>query len=159
MREENHYQSPMEVSLVDPPLNPQTLQVASEKRRAVNLVLDSVVIDLLLVALHFGMAMAKVNSLFKDPFSRMQISVLILLLYYVPQELFFGRTFAKFITCTKVVSADGTTPTMAQIVGRTLCRLIPFELFSFSASYPVGWHDKFSGTRVVMARSTPTANP
>ena len=58
---------------------------------------------------------------------------------------FCGRTLGKFITGTKVVSADGETPTASQIVGRTFCRMIPFEAFSFAReTCPVGWHDKFS---------------
>jgi uncharacterized RDD family membrane protein YckC len=152
----------MEVSLVDPPLNPQTLQVASESRRFVNFFVDSFIVQLLVVAFSFftvtGDLRTRLFNAFVDyPF--FPIISLVPLFYYVPQEFFWGRTLGKFITGTKVVSADGVTPTLFRIVGRTLCRMIPFEWFTFLETSPVGWHDKFSGTRVVMARSTPTANP
>ena len=39
-------------------------------------------------------------------------------------------------------------PTYGQILGRTFSRFVPFEAFSFLPS-PVGWHDRWSGTRVV----------
>lgn len=79
--------------------------------------------------------------------------VLVILIYagyWVLPEYFWGKTPAKFITRTKVVTKDGRKPTLMNIVGRTLCRMIPFDAFSFLfSSPPVGWHDSISGTRVV----------
>ena len=69
--------------------------------------------------------------------------------YYVVLEYFLGRTPAKFLTQTRVVTIYGMKPNFMTIVGRTLCRLIPFEQFSFLGDDPIGWHDKFSNTRVV----------
>ena len=69
--------------------------------------------------------------------------------YWILSEYFFGKTPAKFLTKTKVVTKFGTKPSFWTIVGRTLCRLIPFEAFSFLGSRPVGWHDSISGTLVV----------
>ncbi|MFT6808347.1 MAG: hypothetical protein ACJA01_001571 [Saprospiraceae bacterium] len=32
---------------------------------------------------------------------------------------------------------------------RSLCRLIPFEIFSFLGEPLMDWHDKISGTKVI----------
>jgi uncharacterized RDD family membrane protein YckC len=67
--------------------------------------------------------------------------------YYAGFEVASGRTLGKFITRTRVVRTDGTAPTTAQILGRTLARLTPFEALSFLAR--ANWHDRWSGTVVV----------
>ena len=71
--------------------------------------------------------------------------------YYAVLEGFTGRTIGKFITRTKVVDENGEKPDFNTILIRSLCRLIPFEQFSFLGSDSYGWHDKFSKTRVVKA--------
>lgn len=73
--------------------------------------------------------------------------------YFSLTEILFQRSLAKFVTGTKVVSENGSRPSVGQILGRTLSRYIPFEAFSFfgGQGYPVGWHDSLSGTRVVKA--------
>ena len=46
-------------------------------------------------------------------------------------------------------TADLTTALYA-VLSLTLVRMVPFEPFSFLGSpHPVGWHDRWSGTRVV----------
>jgi uncharacterized RDD family membrane protein YckC len=78
------------------------------------------------------------------------LGILVAVGYFVLTEALFQRTLAKFITGTRVVTADGTQPSFGQIVGRSFARMIPFEAFSFLGSpNPVGWHDSLSGTRVV----------
>jgi uncharacterized RDD family membrane protein YckC len=69
--------------------------------------------------------------------------------YHLIFEATLGRTPAKFITGCHVVTAEGKRPTFAQIVGRSFARFVPFEPFSFLGSDAVGWHDRWSGTRVV----------
>jgi|GEM_PF-3026492 len=70
-------------------------------------------------------------------------------LYYIT-EMVWGKSIAKFITKTKVVTKEGKKPGVLQILGRTLARFVPFDVFSFLfAPNPVGWHDSLSGTRVV----------
>ena len=44
---------------------------------------------------------------------------------------------------------DGTKPDSGQILKRTLCRLIPFNVLSFLGSPCNGWHDTISDTYVV----------
>jgi uncharacterized RDD family membrane protein YckC len=68
--------------------------------------------------------------------------------YYFVFEATLGRTPAKFLTGTRVVSMDGSRPSTGQILGRSLARFVPFEPFSFFGSSR-GWHDSWSRTRVV----------
>lgn len=70
-------------------------------------------------------------------------------------EAINGKTVAKYITGTKAVSHDGQKLSFLQALGRTVCRLIPFEVFSFlggQAGECVGWHDKIPKTRVIKTR-------
>jgi uncharacterized RDD family membrane protein YckC len=70
--------------------------------------------------------------------------------YYFGMEAAFGRTLGKFLTGTRVVDKLGHKPTLLAIAGRTLCRAIPLEAFSFLQKNS-GLHDTLSGTRVVLA--------
>jgi uncharacterized RDD family membrane protein YckC len=69
--------------------------------------------------------------------------------YYVFFEGIFNATPGKMITKTRVVRVDGGKPSFGQILGRTFSRFVPFEAFSFLSNNSAGWHDRWSGTRVV----------
>jgi uncharacterized RDD family membrane protein YckC len=71
------------------------------------------------------------------------------LMYYSVFEAAFGKSVGKFITQTTVVTENGEKPSFVNILGRNLCRFIPFEAFSFLGSKASGWHDSISKTRVV----------
>ncbi|KUJ63361.1 transporter [Flavobacteriaceae bacterium CRH] len=71
------------------------------------------------------------------------------ILYYTLMEGFFGRSVGKFITGSIVVDENGEKPGFGIIFKRTLCRLIPFDGFSFLGSDGRGWHDTISDTYVV----------
>jgi uncharacterized RDD family membrane protein YckC len=150
MQDENPYQSPAEVSLVEPAVTALPLSVASEGARFINFLLDGLAFRLLQFALGWILAQSSLRA--HGGVLPILLSLLVMMSYYIMLEAICGKTLAKFITRTKVVSADGTKPTFAQIVGRTFSRLIPFEAFSFLESCPVGWHDKLSHTRVVPDR-------
>jgi uncharacterized RDD family membrane protein YckC len=75
----------------------------------------------------------------------------IIILYYTLSESLFKVTFGKLITGTRVVNEEGTTPSFGQALGRTLCRFIPFEPWSFLFN-DRGWHDSISGTYVIKER-------
>jgi uncharacterized RDD family membrane protein YckC len=77
------------------------------------------------------------------------ISYIIIVIYYTILESLTGRSVAKYITNTKVLMADGSTPTSSDIFKRSLCRLIPFDQLSFLGTIPKGWHDTISKTVVV----------
>ena len=161
MQDENPYESPLEFSFDQSQQDSTTPLVAPESRRFVNFILDSIIIHLLAVTSALVMESSdKIATRFYDVFINFQFSPfisIIFLLYYIPQEFFWGRTLGKFITGKKVVTADGVSPpSFFEIIGRTLCRFIPFDWFSFLEESPVGWHDKLSGTRVVLARSAST---
>ncbi len=75
--------------------------------------------------------------------------------YYVAFEGIWSRTPGKWVFGTVVISdvdssEAGTKPSMGQILGRTACRLIPFEPLSFFGK--TGWHDRIPRTRVVRCR-------
>jgi uncharacterized RDD family membrane protein YckC len=71
-------------------------------------------------------------------------------LYYTILEAFFGKTFGKFITRTKVIQKDGSKPKFISVIWRTLGRWIPFDWASFFiGARPVGWHDGVSKTMVI----------
>lgn len=73
--------------------------------------------------------------------------------YYLFFESIFGRTLGKLITGTTVVNEHGGKPVFKQIIGRTLCRLIPFEPFSFFGASGYGWHDSIPKTYVIDIRN------
>ena len=82
------------------------------------------------------------------------LGAIILFIYFVPQEAFSGRTLGKLITGTKAVNEDGSNLTFGKAVGRTVCRCIPFEPFSFLGwqGRPKGWHDRIPRTKVISLR-------
>jgi uncharacterized RDD family membrane protein YckC len=72
-----------------------------------------------------------------------------LIFYYLALEGLFNTSAGKAVTGTTIVNENGERPRFMQIVGRTFCRLIPFEAFSFFGAVPRGWHDTLSNTYVV----------
>jgi RDD family len=74
--------------------------------------------------------------------------IFMLFLYYFLCEAGCQQTPAKFITRTKVVMKNGSTPSASSIALRTLIRFVPFIVFSMSA-YGTWWHDQWTNTRVV----------
>ncbi|MEO8671097.1 MAG: RDD family protein [Tahibacter sp.] len=145
----NPYQTPnSDVGLADS----NHYELASKGRRFGTLVLDYVgffVIGIVLgLVLAIGFGQAGVALLHKTP--QLLIGIVITLTYYTFFEGIWGRTPGKFILGTKVVDKAGNKPPLGQIVKRTLCRLIPFEAFSFLGD--TGWHDSISDTRVVHLR-------
>ena len=73
----------------------------------------------------------------------------VLVVYFVVIETLTGKSIGKYFTKTKVVDINGTKPSFGRIVLRSICRLIPFEMFSFLFFSGGGWHDSISKTRVV----------
>lgn len=78
------------------------------------------------------------------------LGLLVFVAYYIFFEGLWARTPGKLLFGTKVVTVNGERPDFRQIVKRSFCRLIPFEAFSFFGE--LGWHDRISETRVVLAR-------
>ncbi|ABW33195.1 RDD family protein [Acaryochloris marina] len=127
------------------------LDLAPKGKRLTNLILDYIFFFLFafIVGLLFGiMGLEEVILNMND----VLLGLILYTTYYVSLECLFGKTIAKFITKTKVVTISGKKPGFSSIFVRTLCRLIPFEAFSFLGDDLYGWHDSFSKTRVVAFR-------
>lgn len=132
--------------------------IASNRQRFVNVVIDYVArLGLTFV---IGMIAAMIGVLtgneeiliFFQNITRIQeltIGLVVLLVYYNIFEIFFGTTIGKLMTKTVVVDEYGEKPTANAILIRSLCRLIPFEVFSFFGTPCIGWHDSLSKTYVV----------
>ncbi|GAA4035210.1 hypothetical protein GCM10022386_20530 [Flavobacterium cheonhonense] len=132
--------------------------IASNGKRFANVVIDYVArLGLTFV---IGMIAAMIGVLtgneeiliFFQNITRIQeltIGLVVLLLYYNVFEIFFGTTVGKLMTKTVVVDEYGEKPTANAVLIRSLCRLIPFEFFSFFGTPCVGWHDSLSKTYVV----------
>lgn len=71
------------------------------------------------------------------------------MLYFTCFEYYSGRTIAKYITKTKVVTENGEKPKLKTVLIRSACRFIPFEQLSFFSSTKSGLHDVLSKTMVV----------
>jgi uncharacterized RDD family membrane protein YckC len=84
---------------------------------------------------------------FKGPLSYITGSITAILYYTVTEGCFKGHTLGKLITGTYAVNNDGQPLTMKKALLRSLCRLIPFEVFSGLGAAP--WHDSLTDTTVV----------
>ena len=125
------------------------MQIADRWRRLGTFIIDYA--GFMLFAVVVGAALGGVFGraglavLHKLP--KMLTGTLILMTYYLIFEGIWARTPGKWLFRTIVVTESGAKPSFEQILGRTLCRLIPFEAFSCLSG--IGWHDKLSKTRVV----------
>ena len=77
------------------------------------------------------------------------ITAVVFIIFYFTLESLSQKTIGKLITKTKVVLENGEKPGPETIIIRSLCRIIPFEPFSFLGTLPKGWHDTMSKTYVV----------
>ncbi len=164
MQDNNPYAIPSVMNAPMQGASPSQLSLASQGQRFVTLIIDNVFLGLLnyfvgfLLGIIFivasggpqaaqnGMMMLQIISFF--------VSIAVAFAYFVLLEGTTGMTIGKMAMGTKVVSANGQKPTMGQIMGRTACRYIPFEAFSFFGNngFPIGWHDKIPGTIVIKTR-------
>ena len=122
--------------------------------RAVNFIIDSAIVRILA---GIGSGFLE-NRFFTVPpelyfwYAVLVIS-LVSIAYYTIWEGLTGRTPAKYITQTKVfVLENALKPDLETALWRSLCRFIPFELFSFFSRHPAGWHDTLPGTIVAQSK-------
>ncbi|MFC0351118.1 RDD family protein [Undibacterium danionis] len=127
------------------------LNLAGNGRRFGTLVVDY--LGYLLLAFIVGVVVAivfgedGVRAMEKTP--DLVLGVPILFLYFGFFEFLWGRTPGKLLFGTRVVNEEGGRVSFGQVLGRTACRFIPFEAFSFLFAER-GWHDSISRTRVVI---------
>ena len=126
-------------------LNPDD-NLASMGKRFLNSLIDTIAYYAIVFVMGMVAVLSSHNLLIQE---NLTIFALILMfLYFVVFESLFGKTLGKLITKTKVVMEDGSKPSFTRIMGRSLCRFIPFDGLSYLGG-SIGWHDKFSKTRVV----------
>jgi uncharacterized RDD family membrane protein YckC len=118
-------------------------------KRLINYFLDLSIFYFLIFVISFIAAIFSIKLYKNIWWVDFLISLSIYSLYYISTELLMGRSIAKFITRTFVISSDGVKLDLNTIIIRTLCRFIPFEPFSLISSCPIGWHDSISHTLVV----------
>jgi uncharacterized RDD family membrane protein YckC len=111
-------------------------------------------IDLVCVYISFFILGAVIHAIGMDALLAGRSSIfglVVIVLYYILQEAFWGRTLGKAVAGTKVVREDGTPISFGQALVRSICRFIPFEQLSFFGGHghPVGWHDRIAKTKVV----------
>lgn len=161
----------MSLNLDDRPVSKYSME-ASFGARFVNHLIDGFCVTILMIVVFFAIglilnivmigavsATQPSNSSEPSPLLMALFSILSLVsigvpfavfaLYYIVFEHYFQRTLGKFATGTIVVDDRDGRPTFGQIVGRTFCRLIPFEplIAFFSGSF---LHDTVSGTKVIV---------
>lgn len=148
--EYNPYSPP--TSVVAEHADTPSQEVASKGRRFGTLLIDYLGFYLLsfLVGMTIGLMFGKPGAQALKDIPPILLGVILLLLYYGFFEGIWQRTPGKFILGTVVVNAAGEKPSFGQILGRTLCRFIPFEAFSFFGQE--GWHDSIPKTKVVLVR-------
>lgn len=132
-----------------PPEQDPELHLADTSLRFVHYLVDQIVLYLL--AMLVGFLLVGADEIGMEDESDL-VAILVVLIYpgyFIAMEYLAGQTIGKMLTGCYVVTKYGARPTFLNIVGRTLCRFIPFEPFSFLFSGPSGWHDTISDTRVV----------
>ena len=130
--------------------------LASNGSRFINYILDIVIILVLIFVISLMIAFLANFMGWNDllywlgnlsDLEGQLVFVVISIFYYSLSEGLFGRSIGKIVTGTVVVDENGEKPSFGTIFKRTLCRLIPFDGFSFLGSR--GWHDSISDTYVV----------
>jgi len=137
--------------------------LAGAGQRFVNYLIDIIIFDLIIsfVKSVFAIGTAALYAYNYNYFYNIFVSLLIsyicfVVLYFLSELIFKGRTIGKFVTGTKAVNEDGTDMNTKTILIRSLCRIIPFEPFSALGGYP--WHDKLSHTIVIDIKKTALNN-
>lgn len=108
-------------------------------------------IDLLVIYLtifRFYKYFFKENDWADNPYLLVLIELFVFLYYYLLLEIIFKTTAGKCLTNSIIVNASASSPSIGQLIGRTFCRLIPFDAFSFLTKNKRGWHDIITETYV-----------
>ncbi|MFN8281608.1 MAG: RDD family protein [Chitinophagales bacterium] len=116
--------------ILDTPKKPVFIS-ASLAKRFINNVIDMIFI--MSVYSFFGSLDELMNAImYKTPNSHaLSIFSAIFVIYYIVFEFLLNKTIGKFITRTRIISNDGSKPSLLQCIGRTFSRFLPFENISF----------------------------
>ncbi len=146
--EDNIYQTPKANLAVEADYS--SYDLATTGQRFSNMLIDTVmylifsmIVGVILGVLGFYESLKEMNDTL--------FGLILMTVYFLPQEAIWGRTIGKLVTKTKVVSIDGKNVTFLKALGRTVCRIIPFEAFTFLGGdgHPHGLHDKLPKTKVI----------
>ena len=156
--ERNPY-APPEAAVSDAPIGGMGIEEepASRGRRFGNFLIDMVCYYLLAMLVGIVLGLMHMAYLLRMSVAGNYLfGGVVIVLYYLPMEVLFGRTVGKLVTGTRVVAESGEPADFLKVLGRTLTRLVPFEAFTFLNSKGIGLHDRWSGTRVVRTRRSHT---
>lgn len=135
-------------------LDPVEFSIASKGLRVANYFIDLILFLIIFVALFIVLELlgsSFLTYLELNPLIDRLFSAVLYIIFMSAQEILFnGRSLGKFLTGTKVVMTDGTSPEVQTLLIRNLCRIIPFDGLSFLGN--VGWHDSIPKTRVVVKK-------
>ena len=129
---------------------------ASNGQRLANLVLDRIVI--MLLAFLYGIALFYFDPAADLDYEERELgwlkdqllgALLVLIYYPLTEGLLKGKSLGKFITGTRAVDYHGEPTDIGKSFMRALCRIVPFEAFSFLGQPNHGWHDKWTDTMVI----------
>lgn len=133
-------------------------EIASPKQRFGTFLLDTLFIWGITFVIELMLGLALILTGHTDQIKKCDFlfSLFFPVFYYCILEASTGRTLGKLIMKTKAVKEDGTRLSIARAFLRTLCRYIPFDIFSFLGGEGSlrGWHDKLSKTKVVSLKRT-----
>lgn len=121
------------------------LNQASLGARFGDLIVDGIIINIIQYVLGLGLG--------GDIAMAILLNLVVYFGYYIAFESTSGQTIGKMLTGTIVVDENGNKIDAGKAALRTLCRIIPFEPFSFFRSSNLGWHDTLSRTTVVKKNS------
>lgn len=124
---------------------------ASSGKRFANSIIDTIVFYILLFLVGVFSELFTPGIIVEESggFGGIILTYGVLLLYFWVMESTTGKTIGKYVTKTKVVKSDGSRPTAYNVLGRTLCRFIPFDAFSYLGSSVRGWHDTIPDVYVI----------
>tara|TARA_R110002096_G_scaffold42144_15_gene113786 strand:+ start:15759 stop:16457 length:699 start_codon:yes stop_codon:yes gene_type:complete len=150
----NPYSPPQSVTGQNVADEYETFEFAGKGQRLLNYFIDylAVIGCGFLLGIFIAIAFGDEAFAVMESIPEFVLGFIIFSIYYIVTEGIWNRSLGKLITGTKVVQEDGGRPTFAQIIGRTLCRFIPFEALSFLGEEGSGWHDSMSSTRVIKTR-------
>lgn len=120
---------------------------ATPMHRFVNLLVDGLVMAVISVGASVVLGM--LGQAWIADFAPV-VSWTIFFVYFLAFETLLGRTPGKMFTGTIVIADDGQPSSLGRIAIRTLLRLVPFDALSFLGASAYGWHDRWSGTQVVL---------
>lgn len=156
MSSENPYSAPSVTAAPPDFATPAQIIPATHGPRFLNMIIDQIVVGVMNVGVNIMLIIAfGGTNAAGEPDAGIPgviANLALMIAYYTLSEGIFGKTLGKLATGTRVVGMDGLKIPMGKAFTRSLCRLIPFEAFSFLGSNARGWHDSITKTWVIKGR-------